>query len=54
LCLWLVGAVVRGFHVGGFWSAVLGALVVSALSWIVTVLVSDSGRVAIITRHPRR
>src|SRR5512134_3006413 len=27
LCLWLVAAVVRGFHVEGFWSAVLGALV---------------------------
>ena len=51
LCLWLVALVVRGFHVDGFWSAVLGALVVSAVSWIVTVLISDSGRVAVITRR---
>ena len=51
LCLWLVAAVVRGFHVSGFWPAVLGALVVSALSWIVTALVSDSGKVAVITRR---
>ena len=54
LCLWLVAGVVKGFYVDGFWAAVLGALVVSVLSWIVTVLVSDSGRVAIITRHSRR
>ena len=51
LCLWLVAAVVKGFHVDGFWSAVLGALVVSAMSWVVTVLVSDSGKVAVITRR---
>ena len=50
LCLWLVAAVVKGFHVSGFWSAVLGALVVSAVSWVVTVLVSDSGKVVVITR----
>ena len=51
LCLWLVAAVVKGFSVNGFWPAVLGALVVSAMSWVVTVLVSDSGKVAVITRH---
>src|SRR5215831_1436657 len=34
-CLWLVASVIKGFHVDGFWSAMLGALVVSALSWIV-------------------
>ncbi len=51
LCLWLVAAVVKGFQVGGFWSAVLGALVVSAVSWVVTVLVSDSGKVVVITRR---
>ncbi len=51
LCLWLVAFVVRGFHVDGFWSALLGALVVSAVSWIVTVLISDSGKVSVITRR---
>ena len=51
LCLWLVAGVVRGFHVDGFWAAVLGALVVSALSWIVTLLISDSGKVVLITRR---
>src|SRR5262249_30085598 len=26
VCLWLVAEVVRGFHVAGFWAAILGAL----------------------------
>ena len=51
LCLWLVAAVVRGFHVDGFWAAILGALVISAVSWIVTLLVSDNGKVVLITRR---
>ena len=51
LCLWIVAGVVRGFHVAGFWSAVLGALVVSVVSWVVTLLVSDSGKVVLITRR---
>jgi putative membrane protein len=51
LCLWIVAAVVRGFHVGGFWSAVLGALVISVVSWVVTLLVSDSGKMVLITRR---
>lgn len=53
LCLWLVASVVKGFHVAGFWSAVWGALCVSAVSWIVTTLVSDSGRFLVITRRSR-
>jgi putative membrane protein len=54
LCLWLVAAVVRGFHVAGFWSALLGAFGVSVVSWIVTALVSDSGRFVVITRRSRQ
>ena len=51
LCFWLVAAVVKGFHVSGLWPAVLGSLVVSVMSWVVTVLVSDSGKVVVITRR---
>ena len=51
LCLWLVAAVVKGFHVSGFSPAVLGALVVSVMSWVVTVLVSDSGKLDVITHR---
>ena len=50
LMVWLVSAIVRGFHVAGFWPAVLGALVISVVSWLVTALVSDSGRIVVIRR----
>jgi putative membrane protein len=52
LCFWLVAWLVKGFHVAGFGSALLGALVVSVVSWIVTALISDSGRVVVITNRP--
>jgi putative membrane protein len=51
LCLWLVAGLIEGFEVYGFWSAVFGALIVSIVSWIVTALVSDSGRIVVITRR---
>ncbi len=53
LCLWLVSAIVKGFHVSGFWPAFFGALMVSVVSWVVTALISDSGRVVVITRRDR-
>lgn len=46
LCLWLASALVPGFAVKGFGPAVLGALLVSAVSWVLTAFVADSGRVA--------
>jgi putative membrane protein len=52
LCFWLVASLVKGFHVAGFGSAVLGSLVVSIVSWIVTALVSDSGKIVVITNRP--
>ena len=33
LMLWLVSALVRGFHVSGFWGAVLGSILISIVSW---------------------
>ena len=51
-CFWLVAWLVKGFHVAGFGWALLGSLVVSVVSWIVTALVSDSGKVVVITRRP--
>ena len=41
----LTSAVVSGFHVEGFWSAVIGALVLSVFSFAVTLFIADSGRV---------
>jgi len=36
LMLWLVSALVRGFHVSGFWGAVFGAILISLVSWVFT------------------
>jgi putative membrane protein len=34
LMLWLVSAFVGGFHVNGFWGSVLGAILLSIISWL--------------------
>lgn len=39
LLFWAVASVVPGFEVGGFWSGVLGALVFSLISWLLSALV---------------
>ena len=39
LLFWAVGSLVPGFHVAGFWSAVLGAIVFSLLSWLLSSIV---------------
>ncbi len=41
----LTGDVVRGFSVHGFWSAVLGALLLSVFSFALNLFVSDAGRI---------
>ncbi len=50
-CLWLVSVFVPGFHVVGFRAAFWGALLVSVVSWILTALISDSGRIKVIERR---
>jgi putative membrane protein len=39
LLLWLVTAIVSGFHVGGFFGAIAGSLLISVISWVLTRLV---------------
>ena len=36
ICLWLTAALVPGFSISGFWSAIFGALVVSVVSWMLS------------------
>ena len=43
-CLWLTSVIVPGFVVHGFRAAFLGALLISVVSWALTVFVSDGGR----------
>jgi putative membrane protein len=41
LCLGLTAALVPGFSIAGFWSMLLGALIVSVVSWILNGLLLD-------------
>jgi putative membrane protein len=36
LMLWLVSTVVKGFYVNGFWGAVLGSILISLVSWVLS------------------
>ncbi len=36
LMLWLVSAIVKGFQVNGFWGAVLGSILISIVSWVLS------------------
>jgi putative membrane protein len=44
-CLALTAWVVPGFEIAGFVPALLAALIVSVVSWLLTAFVSDRGRV---------
>ena len=39
LLFWMVGAWLEGFHVGGFWSGVIGAILFSLVSWLLSAVV---------------
>lgn len=45
LLLKMASGVISGFEIQGFWPAVLGALIISIVSWLMNALVSDRGRV---------
>jgi putative membrane protein len=38
LLFWMVGSWVQGFHVGGLWTGMLGALLYSVISWALAAL----------------
>ncbi len=48
LLLQMTSAMVRGFEVSGFFTAFFAALVYSALSFLVTMFLSDTGRIEVI------
>src|SRR5579885_2724485 len=43
LLFWLVGTIVPGFTVAGFWPALFGAIVYSIISWILSALLVRGG-----------
>ncbi len=53
LLLMMVSGVIGGFTVHGFWPAVFGSLIISLVSGLLTTLVSDQGRVEVLTLHKK-
>ena len=45
LMLMIVSAVIPGFDVRGFWTAVLGALIIGAASWLLNIFIGEKGKV---------
>ncbi|RMH33575.1 MAG: phage holin family protein [Nitrospirae bacterium] len=55
LLLHLVSVMVEGFLVDGFWPAIGGAIVISVVSTILNLWISDRGQMEIVIAHrPRR
>jgi putative membrane protein len=52
LLLWLVGYLVKGFHVDGFWPAFFGGLVISIVSMIFQLMVGKGLRVQMRAGRP--
>ena len=51
--LQMVSVLVTGFHVHGFWPAVGGAVLISLVSWVMNLMVSERGHVQMVVSHPR-
>jgi len=45
LMLKIVSEVITGFEVHGFWTAVLGALIIGSVSWLLNAFVGGQGKV---------
>lgn len=41
----IASAVIPGFNVYGFWTSIFGALLVSMVSWLLNMFISEQGRV---------
>ena len=52
LMLWLVGKIVPGFHVDGFWTAFFGAIIISIVNWALSAVFKGSdGQYHVMTHH---
>jgi putative membrane protein len=49
--LGLVALLLSGFHIGGFWTAVGGALIVSITGWLASGLIGNNGKVEVLSRR---
>lgn len=50
----MVSGVVGGFEVHGFWSALLGSLIISLVSWLLNSFINEQGRVSTIDMKKRQ
>ncbi len=50
----MVSGVVGGFEVHGFWSALLGSLIISLVSWLLNSFINEQGRVGTIDMKKRQ
>jgi putative membrane protein len=53
ILLHLTAWLVTGFTVDGFWPSVWGALIISVVSTILTLLISEEGKVEILVHRPK-
>ena len=44
LLFWAVASLVPGFHVTGFWAALLGAILYSVIGWLLSMLIPERKR----------
>lgn len=54
LMLMMASGVISGFHIAGFWSAVFGSLIIGIVSWLLTSMINDQGKMEVITLQQRR
>ena len=53
MMLGLVSIVFEGFTLGGFWSAIFGAIFVSFFGWLASAFIGESGRYEVIVMRRR-
>ncbi|MBI5854392.1 MAG: phage holin family protein [Nitrospirae bacterium] len=53
LLLELTAWLVKGFSIDGFWPALWGALLISVVSTILNLLISDEGHVEVVVHRPK-
>jgi len=49
----MVSGVIPGFDIRGFWPAILGALMISIVSWLLNALIGERGQVEVIDLKKR-
>jgi putative membrane protein len=50
----IAGGLIPGFHVGGFWNAFFGSIIISIVSWALSAVFRGSdGQYHVITHHSR-